>query len=55
MTRRAASAGGRHGRLLRLATLILMSGLLIGSLNACGKKGNPVPPEDAPPAKQETK
>lgn len=55
MARWATSAGGRHGRLLRLAALILMIGFLVGSLNACGKKGNPVPPEDAPPAKQETK
>ncbi len=55
MTRWAATAGGRPRRLLRLAALILMSGLLIGSLNACGKRGNPVPPEDAPPAKQESK
>lgn len=55
MTRWGTSARGRHRWLLRLAGLIFMSGVLMGSLNACGKKGNPVPPEDVPPAKQETK
>ena len=32
---------------------VLLAGVLCwGGLAACGKKGNPVPPEDVPPAKQ---
>jgi len=34
---------------------VLAVWLFFVGVAACGKKGNPVPPEDAPPAKQENK
>ena len=45
----------RGGWLHRMVAVGLVGGLFVVSLAACGKKGAPVAPEDAPPAKQESR